>query len=125
MGRRKWKLYQESMSMRNHNNILNNNFAEKQSATITLKQEVKEEEEEQERLKDWSPQSKCYFCVDGKLDSDHTTHGPMVRFNNPSIKKNISLFRVWFKTNLFLISYVLNVHKLFFRIVITLKHHHQ
>lgn len=78
MGRRKWKLYQESMSMRNHS-ILNNNFAEKQSATITVKQEVKkEDDEEQERLKDWSPQDKCYFCVDGKLDSDNTNHGASV-----------------------------------------------
>lgn len=32
----------------------------------------------QERLADWTPQSKCYFCVDGKLDSANHTHGGLV-----------------------------------------------
>ncbi|KRT84567.1 hypothetical protein AMK59_361, partial [Oryctes borbonicus] len=36
---------------------------------------IKQEQEAEDRLKDWSPQSKCYFCVDGKLDSDHNNHG--------------------------------------------------
>ncbi|XP_071050001.1 mushroom body large-type Kenyon cell-specific protein 1 isoform X2 [Onthophagus taurus] len=35
--------------------------------------EVPQDAEDQ--IKDWSPQSKCYFCVDGKLDSEHNNHG--------------------------------------------------
>lgn len=77
MGRRKWKLYQECMSRTQqqqqlpiNNNVLDSNKAVKQEP----------ETDEQERLKDWSPQSKCYFCVDGKLDSDHTTHAALVNY---------------------------------------------
>ncbi|GLV32784.1 Ecdysone-induced protein 93F [Carabus blaptoides fortunei] len=73
MGRRKWKLYQECMSRTQQQQQLpiNNNVLDNKA----VKQEP--ETDEQERLKDWSPQSKCYFCVDGKLDSDHTTHGAL------------------------------------------------
>lgn len=38
----------------------------------------KENGKEVDRLKDWTPQAKCYFCVDGKLDSEHTNHGVLV-----------------------------------------------
>lgn len=118
MGRRKWKLYQKSMS-RNYLQPLNNNiktrtnehqkinhqqqenydqkndFVEdtnseqdvekRKEITIDVKEEVeeqqqqKEREEAEDRLKDWTPQSKCYFCVDGKLDSEHNNHGVLVR----------------------------------------------
>nr|CAH7745535.1 unnamed protein product [Callosobruchus chinensis] len=130
MGRRKWKLYQESMS-RNYLQPLNNNIkrtnlsedeeeyqkevktqsvvldTEKEDESTTIKQETngdcggdeedspaaaaaaasetqetKEEECQKEnekaaleRLQDWTPETKCYFCVDGKLDSEHTAHG--------------------------------------------------
>ncbi|CAH1962243.1 unnamed protein product [Acanthoscelides obtectus] len=133
MGRRKWKLYQESMS-RNYLQPLNNNIkrtnlsedeeeyqkeVKTQSAVLdtekedesstTVKQETNgggedegdngsspaaeaaasETKEEQcqkeneneaalERLQDWTPETKCYFCVDGKLDSEHTAHGVLV-----------------------------------------------
>lgn len=121
MGRRKWKLYQESMS-RSYLQPLNNNVklndeisnetsvdgAKEErdrteekveericSATtavttncdelITASDDREEEEAAtrdkeavEERLKDWSPQSKCYFCVEGKLDSDHNNHGGLV-----------------------------------------------
>lgn len=147
MGRRKWKLYQESMS-RNYLQPLNNNvkipqtnqtdfikesspevlervgipnesnhiivataatnnhIRQKDTTTVfsnlsktvyvdseanngvddvELLEERKKEEDEkrrqkeaEERLKDWTPQTKCYFCVDGKLDSEHTTHGVLV-----------------------------------------------
>lgn len=111
MGRRKWKLYQESMS-RNYLQPLNNNIktrlcegSQKErlqedrlelKATDSLpdtngidgrnptKENTREENERlretEDRLKDWSPESKCYFCVDGKLDSEHSTHGVLVRF---------------------------------------------
>lgn len=127
MGRRKWKLYQESMSisplhqtnhMLNHHLINNNHTTVKKEESLleekeknniikdtVIKQEQTTAEElqgaegkaivtvkengsqkdvqedvldEQERLKDWSPQNKCYFCVDGKLDSDHNNHGAPV-----------------------------------------------
>lgn len=121
MGRRKWKLYQESMSksplQQNHminHHLLNNNHAAAAAAVAALVKKEEQESkqidekdnvintvikaesqpvikangqkdvledvdlEEQERLKDWSPQSKCYFCVDGKLDSDHNNHGASV-----------------------------------------------
>ncbi|GJQ87442.1 hypothetical protein Trydic_g19207 [Trypoxylus dichotomus] len=134
MGRRKWKLYQESTS-RNYLQPLNNNVkkigdviarggeltdaksepdiivsrstpslssldkedlttgensrpnsrreeeadavetAEGIAANAATTVVVKQEQEAEDRLKDWSPQSKCYFCVDGKLDSDHNNHG--------------------------------------------------
>lgn len=119
MGRRKWKLYQESMS-RSYLQPLNNNIKrtnpseddldleyhhkDKQvRANSTLDSDLekkefkvkpetngedegkegkeeyqKENEKEVERLKDWTPQTKCYFCVDGKLDSEHTNHGVLV-----------------------------------------------
>ncbi|XP_063907629.1 mushroom body large-type Kenyon cell-specific protein 1 isoform X2 [Zophobas morio] len=122
MGRRKWKLYQESMSRNylqplnnnvktpkdHHNNNHNsnkeveqNNHHEKDNNTATytssstpknddgggdsaVTTEHKEKENEkttlqpppvEDRLKDWTPETKCYFCVDGKLDSEHTAHG--------------------------------------------------
>lgn len=117
MGRRKWKLYQESMS-RNYLQPLNNNIKtrlnegshkdqihpttedrldlksasesqQRQSDTNGIdgrgptKENTKEENERlreaEDRLKDWSPENKCYFCVDGKLDSEHSTHGVLVR----------------------------------------------
>ncbi|RZC37911.1 hypothetical protein BDFB_001442, partial [Asbolus verrucosus] len=137
MGRRKWKLYQESMS-RSYLQPLNNNVKtprtnqeeyhrhhhketspetpepvqndhqkntrdhqkDSNAATLTSSStpkndddgeknnvddaasERKEKENEkatsqevEDRLKDWTPQTKCYFCVDGKLDSEHTAHG--------------------------------------------------
>ncbi|XP_015839258.2 mushroom body large-type Kenyon cell-specific protein 1 isoform X2 [Tribolium castaneum] len=95
MGRRKWKLYQESIS-RSYLQPLNNNVKtqdrhdQKDTATSSPKNdadgadaatEPKEKENEkssqevEDRLKDWTPQTKCYFCVDGKLDSEHTAHG--------------------------------------------------
>ncbi|KAG5891573.1 hypothetical protein JTB14_015839 [Gonioctena quinquepunctata] len=120
MGRRKWKLYQESMS-RSYLQPLNNNIKrtnpseedideyyhkdqkqnhqlqvidsnlDKNESGKTGREEAREEggekvdqgkeehqkenEKDVDRLKDWTPQSKCYFCVDGKLDSEHTTHG--------------------------------------------------
>lgn len=148
MGRRKWKLYQESMS-RNYLQPLNNNVKipqtnqtdfikesspevlervgvpnernhiivatnnnhnhQKDNTTtvfpklssknsdyvdsetnngvddVELLEERRKEEDEkrrqkeaEERLKDWTPQTKCYFCVDGKLDSEHTAHGVLV-----------------------------------------------
>lgn len=40
--------------------------------------EKRRQKEAEERLKDWTPQTKCYFCVDGKLDSEHTAHGVLV-----------------------------------------------
>lgn len=40
----------------------------------------KENENDLDRLKDWTPPTKCHFCVDGKLDSEHTTHGVLVSF---------------------------------------------
>lgn len=114
MGRRKWKLYQESMS-RNYLQPLNNNIKTRLSegsqkdqvqddrlelkATDSLqgqldtngldgrgptKENTKEENERlreaEDRLKDWSPESKCYFCVDGKLDSEHSAQGVLVSF---------------------------------------------
>ncbi|KAJ3643979.1 hypothetical protein Zmor_026658 [Zophobas morio] len=125
MGRRKWKLYQESMSRNylqplnnnvktpkdHHNNNHNsnkeveqNNHHEKDNNTATytssstpknddgggdsaVTTEHKEKENEkttlqpppvEDRLKDWTPETKCYFCVDGKLDSEHTAHGVLV-----------------------------------------------
>lgn len=140
MGRRKWKLYQESMS-RNYLQPLNNNINRTNppssedeyhhhhtnnnkttSATTTLTKFDSSEKDEsngklidsnlspasrdddkeyqqkenksaaaaaagndikqellEDRLKDWSPQTKCYFCVDGKLDSEHSAHGVLVR----------------------------------------------
>lgn len=114
MGRRKWKLYQESSS-RNYLQPLNNNVkktgeiyrdftdAKSESDRISDKEDrqdiirensrpnsrreeeetvivttVIKEQEAEDRLKDWSPQSKCYFCVDGKLESDHNNHGVLV-----------------------------------------------
>ncbi|XP_057657234.1 mushroom body large-type Kenyon cell-specific protein 1 isoform X2 [Diorhabda carinulata] len=120
MGRRKWNLYQESMS-RSYLQPLNNNIKrtnsqvdiedeyQKESAkSIRLQAQTveveldkgaqvngietggekgkgeqqkikgeyqKENEKDIEKLKDWTPQTKCHFCVDGKLDSEHTTHG--------------------------------------------------
>nr|ATI99809.1 ecdysone-induced protein 93 [Leptinotarsa decemlineata] len=120
MGRRKWKLYQESMS-RSYLQPLNNNIKRSNPPEEDLdeyhhhhkdyKQNLhphqadsegnepktggkeeeargeggggdraieghqKENEKDVDRLKDWTPQDKCYFCVDGKLDSEHTTHG--------------------------------------------------
>lgn len=114
MGRRKWKLYQESMS-RSYLQPLNNNIKRTSSSEDSdyhhartnnwnpqtdsdqekeakpeingkgdggkaEKEEQKENEEKEERLKDWTPESKCYFCVDGKLDSEHTAHGVLVSF---------------------------------------------
>lgn len=38
----------------------------------------KEDREAEDRLKDWTPQSKCHFCIDGKLDSEHNNHGVLV-----------------------------------------------
>ncbi|KAF5296641.1 hypothetical protein FQR65_LT10181 [Abscondita terminalis] len=95
MGRRKWKLYQES---RNYLQPINNNvekirtnddyikhqrhfFDSKKLEEIDVKlQDIKEEirnitkqEDAVEQTKDWSPQSKCYLCVDGKLDSENNT----------------------------------------------------
>lgn len=61
----------------------------------TVKQEP--ENDEQERLKDWSPQSKCYFCVDGKLDSDHTTHGALVNFLSSTFIQYYLLLIIYFK----------------------------
>lgn len=103
MGRRKWKLYQASIS-RNCLQPINNNvenikeneeyikeqadysdFNQKRSEADVNCRDIKEEVEltqleEEDRLKDWSPQSKCYFCVDGKLDSENSTsHGALVR----------------------------------------------
>lgn len=124
MGRRKWKLYQESMS-RNYLQPLNNNIkprineeyqkeqqeetstttttqtkqggtgGEEQrngldgrtttdhAATAATREEADRQQQQaaeaEERLKDWSPESSCYFCVDGKLDSEHTAHGVLVR----------------------------------------------
>ncbi|CAH1170556.1 unnamed protein product [Phaedon cochleariae] len=114
MGRRKWKLYQESMSRSYlqplNNNIKRTNIPEndldhketkqnqqnREEAPISgIREEAREgkgetEEEYQkeneksraspeERLKDWQPEiTKCYFCVDGKLDtldSDQNNHG--------------------------------------------------
>ncbi|KAJ8917845.1 hypothetical protein NQ315_010757 [Exocentrus adspersus] len=122
MGRRKWKLYQESMS-RSYLQPLNNNIkrinpsddvyykeAKHQQSILSsdsdldkgesnqarepaapareingeggrdgqdrlVHQKENERTEAEDRLKDWTPQSKCYFCVDGKLDSEHTAHG--------------------------------------------------
>ncbi|XP_072398870.1 mushroom body large-type Kenyon cell-specific protein 1-like isoform X2 [Diabrotica undecimpunctata] len=127
MGRRKWELYQESMS-RSYLQPLNNNIKrtnpqvdtddeyyqkelaksirlQVQATEVDLDKgdtktvgkqeqvngiekrekegEVKKEKEEYQkenendidRLKDWTPQTKCHFCVDGKLDSEHSTHG--------------------------------------------------
>lgn len=37
--------------------------------------EEKDEIEDEYSVKDWRPETKCYFCVDGKLDS----HGVVVR----------------------------------------------
>ncbi|CAG9859345.1 unnamed protein product [Phyllotreta striolata] len=125
MGRRKWKLYQESMS-RSYLQPLNNNIKrtnevdtdeyhhQKEAKSNRLqtqtpntdsesdkdhskqgggKQEAlngtegdrakeedreerqKENENDSDRLKDWTPPTKCHFCVDGKLDSEHTAHG--------------------------------------------------
>ncbi|XP_018321152.1 mushroom body large-type Kenyon cell-specific protein 1 isoform X2 [Agrilus planipennis] len=121
MGRRKWKVYQESM-YRNYLQPINNNV-EKSKAVVqqeyrkdlgevpftklykaekleqvndyapSLDEKLRKDEEVvasakykvdedinnkkvEERLKDWIPESKCYFCVDGKLDSENTiTHG--------------------------------------------------
>ncbi|XP_018573417.1 mushroom body large-type Kenyon cell-specific protein 1 isoform X2 [Anoplophora glabripennis] len=120
MGRRKWKLYQESMS-RSYLQPLNNNIKRtnpsddeyhkdtKQSQVSSDSdldksesnqarepapptretngdggkdgpgrleyQKENEKAEAEDRLRDWTPQNKCYFCVDGKLDSEHTAHG--------------------------------------------------
>jgi transposase-like protein len=126
MGRRKWKLYQESMS-RSYLQPLNNNVKttprtnlddhhhykeetpdpavqnhhhhhihQKDNTATTYtssstpkndddggdaaterkeKENEKRTQEVEDRLKDWTPQTKCYFCVDGKLDSEHTAHG--------------------------------------------------
>jgi hypothetical protein len=130
MGRRKWKLYQESMS-RSYLQPLNNNVKttprtnlddhhhykeetpdpavqnhhhhhihQKDNTATTYtssstpkndddggdaaterkeKENEKRTQEVEDRLKDWTPQTKCYFCVDGKLDSEHTAHGVLVR----------------------------------------------
>lgn len=95
MGRRRWKLYQESIS-RSYLQPLNNNVKDHRhdpKATSSPKNdddgadatpEPKEKENEkssqevEDRLKDWTPPTKCYFCVDGKLDSEHTAHGVLV-----------------------------------------------
>ncbi|KAL3267681.1 hypothetical protein HHI36_006815 [Cryptolaemus montrouzieri] len=104
MGRRKWKLYQESMS-RNYLQPLNNNV---KSKTTPEHQECRRDysgsDSEQTENKvvtrdnfssegdvkagvrngrttpetgaqDWKPQEKCYFCVDGKLDSEPNSQG--------------------------------------------------
>lgn len=100
MGRRKWKLYQESMS-RNYLQPINNNVEKIRTDDDFLKHqrdfsdsnqklkgiEIKfkeirkdeklKQEDIEDRLKDWSPDSKCYFCVDGKLDSENTSHGAL------------------------------------------------
>lgn len=47
-------------------------------------EEIKKEDglklvDEEEQIKDWTPDSKCYFCLDGKLDSENnTSHGTLV-----------------------------------------------
>lgn len=57
-----------------------------------IKQELLED-----RLKDWSPQTKCYFCVDGKLDSEHSAHGVLVRaLNNTYIHKMLYYYYTHF-----------------------------
>lgn len=118
MGRRKWKLYQESTS-RNYLQPLNNNVkklgdiqrdltdAKSEPDRTSDKEDRQEvacensrpnsrreedevaaapaavkEREAEDRLKDWSPQSKCFFCADGKLDSDHNNHGVLVSFHS-------------------------------------------
>ncbi|KAK9736544.1 CENP-B N-terminal DNA-binding domain [Popillia japonica] len=60
--------------------VITNNTA----ATTTTIVAIKQEQEAEDRLKDWSPQSKCYFCVDGKLDSDHNNHGVLSPRNTDS-----------------------------------------
>lgn len=138
MGRRKWKLYQESMS-RSYLQPLNNNIkrtnpseddldleyhhkdkhlrtnptadSDLERKEFRVKPEIngedegkegkeeyqKENEKEVERLRDWAPQTKCYFCVDGKLDSEHTNHGVLVSILcllfNP---KPVSIFLTYF-----------------------------
>ncbi|KAB0794684.1 hypothetical protein PPYR_11523 [Photinus pyralis] len=90
MGRRKWKLYQES---RNYLQPINNNvekirthednikyqrYFKKQEELVDIEDDLKKEyrikqEDADEQPQDWSPQSKCYFCIDGKLDSENNT----------------------------------------------------
>lgn len=114
MGRRKWKLYQGSMS-RNYLQPLNNNvqlkanqeeynkdYSESDSEQcenkiqsvkdsfttqlsnddekVVVKQEVVNGAEEKKanatpEPQDWKPQDNCYFCVDGKLDSEQNSQG--------------------------------------------------
>ncbi|KAF5288640.1 hypothetical protein FQA39_LY15335 [Lamprigera yunnana] len=95
MGRRKWKLYQES---RNYLQPINNNVEKirtnddyikyqrnfldsKQQVEIDIKlqgtrediqgEHRRTQENVEQPIKDWSSQTKCYFCVDGKLDSEN------------------------------------------------------
>lgn len=65
--------------------VITNNTA----ATTTTIVAIKQEQEAEDRLKDWSPQSKCYFCVDGKLDSDHNNHGVLVSCADTSYTSSI------------------------------------
>lgn len=107
MGRRKWKLYQESMS-RNYLQPLNNNVKSRASEhqerhrdysgsdseqtenrVISIKNFAPEGDEKvgarngltslEPEVQDWKPQDKCNFCVDGKLDSEPNSQGVLVR----------------------------------------------
>lgn len=104
MGRRKWKLYQESMS-RNYLQPLNNNVksrttpehqecrrdysgsdSEQTENRVVSKDNCTSEGSErvgvrnglttlEPEVQDWKPQDKCNFCVDGKLDSEPNSQG--------------------------------------------------
>lgn len=41
----------------------------------------KEQQEAEDRLKDWTPQKECYFCTDGKVEDQLTNHGSLVSNN--------------------------------------------
>nr|WAT94099.1 E93X1 [Henosepilachna vigintioctopunctata] len=104
MGRRKWKLYQESMS-RNYLQPLNNNVKSRTTPELPeCRRDYSGSDSEQSENKivtrdncasegdakavvrngrtspgtpalDWKPQDKCHFCVDGKLDSEPNSQG--------------------------------------------------
>lgn len=122
MGKRKWKLYQDSMQQRNYLQPLNNNVKKQQSQSEEDEEAKRQQPQEQDtraspalsplpaaapeaggaddapppaengdanhhrddeadaedeyKVKDWSPTSKCMFCVDGKLD-EHNNHGAL------------------------------------------------
>lgn len=73
--------------------VSNSNAAAKENHEEADRHQQQQAAEAEERLKDWSPESRCYFCVDGKLDSEHTAHGVLVR-KRVHLKKNVKE-KIW------------------------------